>query len=70
MYAAVRHTAGQTRVTHYTFQPQKSSDADGAPAKRLPQQRLRAPRGFLVLVYNQLNIRNEGGNQSGAEGGE
>lgn len=46
MYAVVRHAAGQTRVVHYTFQPQNPQIL----TVPLPQQTLRAPWGFLVSL--------------------
>lgn len=65
MYAVVRHTASQTRVIRYTFQPQNPQ----MTAPQLNGYLGRLPGDFW-LVYNQLNIRSEGRNQSGAEGGE
>lgn len=63
MYAAVRHTAGQTWVIRYTFQPQNP------PILTAPQLNGYLSRAWGLLwdfwlVYNQLNIRKEGRNQS------
>lgn len=63
MYAVVRHTAGQTWVIRYTFQPQNPQ------ILTVPQANGYLSRGWGLLwdfwlVYNQLNIRDEGRNQS------
>lgn len=69
MYAVVRHTAGQTWVICYTFQPQNPQ------ILTVPQLNDYLSRGWGLpgdfwCVYNQLNIRKEGRHQSGVEGGE
>lgn len=63
MYAVVCHTDGQTRVIRYTFQPQNPQ------ILTVPQLNGYLSGGWGLLwdfwlVYNQLNIKNEGRNQS------
>lgn len=63
MYAVVRHTAAQTWVIRYTFQPQNPRILT---ASQLTGYLSRGwgLLGDSWLVYNQLNITKEGRNQS------
>lgn len=63
MYAVMRHTAGQTQVIHYTFQPQNPQILT-EPQLNGYLSRDWGPLWDFWLVYNQLNIRNECRNKS------